>query len=630
MHEFVSFMRTLPVLARKVKTVTGTVNIGDYALLPDKIIVSGVLNWQLFYIGDDDLTHFASGEIPFSTFIPVNGAAEGMGASLSGEIESIEAVISQEGSNVKIQAVIRIIAVIQDKIVVSPAPGGTTDIVANTVLNENSLQTFVEEVINLNRNAKKIVAVDAITSPESIEILEDKVLVQGRLSLGISYVGEDDISYFESFEIAIGGFIEMPGALPGMKACVSSSLAASQSALLSPDRLLFKAVVDWSLRLLDTGIVQITPAATGDEFEVLFMVGEEVDLQHIVSAQTPLEREALKVREVKSSITELGAEIVPDKVIISGILSKTIYYVGTDGINYSQQESFSFSTFADYPGALPGHETFIDAEIEYEHFELTDSQLQHKTLLQLLIRVAEPGMTPIELGDGPDVLLPRIVGQNSVQLLLSRDKKVKEKITVTKALIVLTSQIEGTGQIQIIRRSNAVPPAASIIDSRVETENVTAIPLENFVEVRGEIVSTITYMGTDDKTHELENRGTFSTIVPVPGALPTDSVSVSSNASYYDIDIIFSGSKILEVIDVNTKVENERQEIQEVVTNVTGPHIITERVLVRVQIPSGEIVEMYVVTEVWGPKITVVKKSMLLEVVGEGPKQLDVVVDVFL
>lgn len=104
------------------------------------------------------------------------------------------------------------------------------------------------------------------------------------------------------------------------------------------------------------------------------MVGEEVDLQHIVSAQTPLEREALKVREVKSSITELGAEIVPDKVIISGILSKTIYYVGTDGINYSQQESFSFSTFADYPGALPGHEAFIDAEIEYEHFELTDSQ----------------------------------------------------------------------------------------------------------------------------------------------------------------------------------------------------------------------------------------------------------------
>lgn len=112
-------------------------------------------------------------------------------------------------------------------------------------------------MINLNRNAKKIVAVDAITSPESIEILEDKVLVQGRLSLGISYVGEDDISYFESFEIAIGGFIEMPGALPGMKACVSSSLAASQSALLSPDRLLFKAVVDWSLLLLDTGMYRL-------------------------------------------------------------------------------------------------------------------------------------------------------------------------------------------------------------------------------------------------------------------------------------------------------------------------------------------------------------------------------------
>jgi len=628
--EFINLMRTLPVMARKIKKVTGTVNIYDWAILPDKIIISGALSWQLYYIGDDDLTHFASGEIPFSTFIHITGASEGMNARLSGEIESIDAVILKGGSKINIKAVIRITASIEDKSQVSPAPGGTTDIIAEIILNETSLQTMAEEVLSLGRNAIKIVAEDVTPFLESVEVIEGKVLLQGRLSVGISYVGEDNLSYYKSFEIASSGFVEIPEAMPGMKACVTPILESSQAVLLSPNQILFKAVIRWDIRLLDTSIAQITPVPTGDEYRILFLVGSEVALQHIVTAQTPLERQALKVREIRNRVTELDADVVPDKVLISGILSKEIYYVGTDGINYSQAVNYRFSTFVDYPGALPGHEAFVEVQIEYEHFELVDSLLQDKTLLRLLVRVAEPGITPIELGAGQELLLPRVVGQNSVQLMLSKAKSVKEQITVTKALIVLTTQTFGSSQTQIIRRSNAIPPAVSIIDSHVEVENVTAVPLENFVEVSGEVVSTISYMGTDNKTHNIENRGTFSTLIPVPGTLPTDSVSVSSEAKFYDIDIIFSGSKILEIIDIKTKVTVSRQEIQEVVTNVTGPHITVERVLVRVQIPSGETIEMYVVTDVTGPKISAVKKSMVLDVVGEGQKLLDVVVDVII
>jgi len=260
MHEFINLLRTLPVLARKIKKVTGTVNFGDYVILSDKIIVSGSLRWQLFYIGDDDLTHFSSGEIPFSTFIPVNGASEGMNARLSGEIESIEAVILQDGSKVSINAVIRISVVITEKSAVSPAPGGTTNIVADIIINENSLQTMEEELISLSRSALKIVAEDVVLTLDSVEIIEDKVLVQGKISLGISYVGQDNVSYYETFEIPTSAHIDMPGALPGMKVCVSQSLEASQARLLSPNQVLFKAVIGWNARLLDTEIVQISPA----------------------------------------------------------------------------------------------------------------------------------------------------------------------------------------------------------------------------------------------------------------------------------------------------------------------------------------------------------------------------------
>jgi len=630
MSDSINFLlRSIPVRAKAVKKITGTVSFNEYTILSNKIVVTGVLNWQLFYIGDDDLTHISSGEIPFSTIIPINGAYEGMTARLSGEIENISAVISQEGSEVSIKAVIRITVVIEDKSPVSLAPGGNTDVVAEIIINDNSAQTMVSNEFSLSRNAQKIVIEESKIVLENIETGEDIVLVQGNICLGISYVGEDDITYFEKFDIPVSGFIEMPGALPGMEAQISQTLEISKVVLTSPNQFSFKAVVRWNAVLTDTVVIQITPAVSGDEYRLLLLIGSEVDIQHMANAQITLERDAVKVREVRTQITELKAQVITDKVIISGILSKEIYYVGADGINYSQITSYTFSTFVDYPGALPRHEAIINTEIENEYFELVDDRhLLMQTLLILWVKVVEPVIMPIALDGGVTVLLSRVVGQNSVQLILDGEETVEERITVKKALIVLTSEIEESSQTQILRRINAIPPAESVIESRIYTENVTAIPMDNKVEVRGDVISIITYMGTDKETHDLYYRGSFSSIIPVEGLLPSDSVSATAEASHYDIDIIFAGSKILEVIDIRIQVKIYREQIQEVVTDVTGPHITTEKVLVRVRVPSGETVEMFVVTQVWGPKITVIKKSMVLDVVGEGPRLLEVVVDV--
>jgi hypothetical protein len=75
-------------------------------------------------------------------------------------------------------------------------------------------------------------------------------------------------------------------------------------------------------------------------------------------------------------------------------------------------------------------------------------------------------------------------------------------------------------------------------------------------------------------------------------------------------------------------VRHIKEETVYVVTDVTGPGVTTEKLLVRVKIPSGETVELYVVTEVYGAGLTVTKKTLVLYLVGEGPKPVDVVVDV--
>src|SRR5690606_31691012 len=73
----------------------------------------------------------------------------------------------------------------------------------------------------------------------------------------------------------------------------------------------------------------------------------------------------------------------------------------------------------------------------------------------------------------------------------------------------------------------------------------------------------------------------------------------------------------------------------QVVTEVTGPGITTERVLVRapIQTPDGvEVREFFVVTDVFGPGIERIERAVvLLDVVNDGnpdPVPIEVVTDV--
>jgi hypothetical protein len=135
-------------------------------------------------------------------------------------------------------------------------------------------------------------------------------------------------------------------------------------------------------------------------------------------------------------------------------------------------------------------------------------------------------------------------------------------------------------------------------------------------------------VGSDDVVYHVEFNDRFSVLVPLPGVNPSDTVKASAMVEHIDTDILPGGNQIRQLITIRAFAKVLREETVYVVTDVEGPGITTEKLLVRVKIPSGEIVEMYVVIEVYDSDLIVTKRTLMLDVVGEGIRPVDVVVDI--
>ncbi|SHM45815.1 protein of unknown function [Caldanaerovirga acetigignens] len=623
--------RELPLAARKIKKVTGKINALNYIILTDKIIVQGVFHKQVFFVGTDDIVHHLSGDMPFKTMLYVPGARPGMTARISAEIEKIRTKLLPGGDSVLTEAIIKVTATVEDAASVTLAPGTDATVLAELVVGESSAQVLVEDTFILENTARKITEINSEVVIQNTELIEGKILVQAVLHNQVYYVGEDDVSYHQAFDMSVSGIVEVAGAQPGMKAYVEPVVELSEAYLVSPGEVFLKAVIGWNVVVVDELLTNIGISALGQNYRVNVLVGQPVTHRHKVESRVLLENEASKVREIKANVSEISAIIVKNKVIIQGVLHKQIYYVGIDGVNRHQAEEVPFSTFVDYEGAMPGHVANLNAGVEYSAFTiLNPREVLQKNIIAFNIMVLDPQNLPVILEQGTKVRIPRIVGEATGQVVVSDTEPiVVEGLTVTKAPIVVSEEQAGSRQTQVINTVNVFPPAVGLGETQCEVKNVKITPLENQVLVEGDLSCDVSYIGPDDVVYRIRVDDRFSVLVPLAGCLPSHVVEASAEIEHADFDILPGGDQIRLTIILRAKVRCIKEETVYVVTDVKGPGVTVEKLLVKVKIPTGEIVQLYVVTEVSGGGINFQKRTFVLELVGVGVSPIDIVVDVF-
>ncbi len=180
--------------------------------------------------------------------------------------------------------------------------------------------------------------------------------------------------------------------------------------------------------------------------------------------------------------------------------------------------------------------------------------------------------------------------------------------------------------------------AIKIREVRGEITDLRArIIAEGKVLVEGFVHKQVFFVNKKNVVQAITEEVPFSVLVNVPGLTPDTPIRVNVQIENISFTLSQDGRFLRQLIVLRVLVEGEEiaPEPFDVVTEVTGPGITTERILVRAPVlTEAGIVEeeFFAVTDVSGPGILRVDKAVVpLDVVGDGipePVPVEVVTNV--
>ncbi|MFP4660610.1 MAG: DUF3794 domain-containing protein [Halanaerobiales bacterium] len=376
--------------AIKVRDINARIQNIQSEVVDDRVIIQADIYKQIFYVGTDDIIHYQSANVQFSTFIDVPGAEPGMELVIEPSIEHTIGKLSADGTmlheKILIQFFVKVLSVQQLMIEVGSGPL----VKVERVVGENTVEKMIRSNLTLAVEASKIV--DIITEVKGLEteVVNDKVIIQGLVHNQLFYIGEDDVEHLKGEDIPFTEFLDLPGVETGMNVQLYPAVENIRQDL-STDRLNITQEVLMELFVKVTEKVQIN-VVTGDDSMVMLpeVIGENV--KQITDETTmKLEQKALNVREISASLEDLNVVVINDKVIIHGNIHKTAFYIGKDNIEYHQAEIIPYNTFVNVIGAKPGMNVEITPTITFSQPVLSGEGgfLTQKVIGDIFIKVTD-------------------------------------------------------------------------------------------------------------------------------------------------------------------------------------------------------------------------------------------------
>jgi len=386
---------TLDRPAIKIRNITAEIRNLTTELIQDKVIIQGVLHKQIFFVGEDNIVHHQSEDVPFSTFIDIFGTEPGMNIQVHPVIETILFSLIRP-SLLHQKVVVEFFVKVTESNQLNLVEGAGPLVRLDQVIGEGTKQELLENTVTLNVPALKIDDITAEIRDLTIEVIDDKVIIQGIIHKQIFFIGLDNIEYHQAEDLEFSTFLDIPGATTGMDVVVEPTIEFIHFELLDEETLLQKIVVEFFVKVTESIQINVV-LGPGALLKLDTVVGEDTK-QLLVENTITLSQPAIKIREIVAKIERLMAEVIEDKVIIQGVVHKQIFFINEDNLEIHQSEDVPFSTFVDIPGAVPGMDVRIKPIIETVLFELLDSTtLRQKVVVELFIKVTESQQLQVQV-----------------------------------------------------------------------------------------------------------------------------------------------------------------------------------------------------------------------------------------
>lgn len=376
--------------AIKIRDVEATICDLTATVITDKVIVQGILHKQIFFVDQQNIVRHQPENIPFSFFVDVLGAAEGMDVQIHPVIEHIKTELLCEGSVLHQKVVIEFFVKVTDVRQIFVEVGDGPLFKLERVVGENSIQTLIPNSVELCVPAIKIVEIDSRVEDITCDVIEDKAIIQGIVHKQIFYIDQENIERHLGEDVPFSTFVEIPGATPGQNCQVHPTIEFIKHELNCDGTILEQEIVlEVFVKVTETVQLNLVPGP-----DVLLkipeVIGESVK-QILLENSVQLPVTAIKIKEIVPSIKRIHTTINKNKVIIQGILHKQIFFIDTENIERHLGEDVPFSTFVEIPGAKLGMDADIAPIIEFVKPELDapGDMLIQKVVIEFFVKVTQ-------------------------------------------------------------------------------------------------------------------------------------------------------------------------------------------------------------------------------------------------
>jgi len=260
--------------AYKIKNVDAEIRDTEVKILPNKVVVKGNLHKQIFYvITPEGEVREISVDVPFSVFVEVPGAREGLTATTDVRIEFVDAKIVN-GNKIKETVVLEVCATVSESLtinVVTAVAGAqvtTRTIRVQSSVGRDCRQVNIVADIESPELARKVARVDAEIRNLTAEVIPDKVIVKGTLHKQIFYVAaaNDQLREF-SVDEPFTEFVHVEGAQPGDTVDVTGRVefVNVEAAATVPTRMWRQtAVLEICANVTETTEITVVTGVTGE------------------------------------------------------------------------------------------------------------------------------------------------------------------------------------------------------------------------------------------------------------------------------------------------------------------------------------------------------------------------------
>jgi len=428
---------TLPVPAKKIESIDSRIRDVEFKIIENKIIVEAVLHKQIYYVEcvTGDVQEYTVPDERITEFVHIDGAEPNMDASVSVDIEycDVEAVkmagedhchlVFQQTCILRLKA--KVIETLEIDVVTNVEGDGLTPTfetieIDNVIGVGREQHNISDNFIELPANTKKIKSIDAEIRDIEEKILPNKIVVKGNIHKQIYYVVEPSGEVREmSADVPFSIFVPVEGAREGAVVSTTVRIEYIDSELVTRNGKKFvkeTVVLEIRAKVTDRVSLNIVTAVAGAQvetrtFNIERVIGEarrQVNIMARIETPTP----ARKIAKVDSRLRITDTEVIPNKVIVKGVLHKQIYYVSAvdDQLRELTVEE-PFTEFVHVEGARAGDTVDVTGRIEYVNVEAaatTPTTMWRQTaVLDIVARVTETETITIVVAViGAEVICP--------------------------------------------------------------------------------------------------------------------------------------------------------------------------------------------------------------------------------